>query len=432
MQKVLEAKRAIMAGLFIAILFAFLIYLQYSFSNDLYCPGIIFTLYWGLNIFIPYLLWQGEITGYLFASFFVFLSCCVVQLGVSFTRRRHKSRNEIIGHDRGRFPLFQTKLLQRAMILLNLIVLIVPSVFLSSSSGFDPTALMSVDEFSEMSAANRSFYGYGGGGIHSIGMPILLSFIYGSAACGGTLIALSPLLTNRILGILPLFFCFIMGVSYGSRMGVLFGGGLFLSTFLATKLYVLRENLNRSKILIQAVGISLLMIFSLSIITMLFRYREMAEFKLDKILERSLEQFCFFPAFSYWFSSEGGWNNTDFSLGYRSFTRPFEWLGIQLDIQHSVNVVETSSNIFTLFRGLIEDFTVGGSMIFLFLFGLFAGNCYQRVSRGDVYQVMGLSTVYFIIIVSIAFSPFVYTTQIFALFLYYFVFLITKPLRSKP
>jgi oligosaccharide repeat unit polymerase len=76
------------------------------------------------------------------------------------------------------------------------------------------------------------------------------------------------------------------------------------------------------------------------------------------------------------------------TFGAYTFTGLFEFLGLPttpfVGLYSENHEVEPGgiTNIYTIFRGLIEDFTLAGSLVFLFIFGFLAGLAYINVLRG--------------------------------------------------
>jgi|SRR5579872_1058127 oligosaccharide repeat unit polymerase len=92
--------------------------------------------------------------------------------------------------------------------------------------------------------------------------------------------------------------------------------------------------------------------------------------------------------FTRWFH-ETAFSLTSPALGAYSVAGLFDQLGIHprplgLYLDFYEIVPGMVSNIFTVFRGFIEDFTLPGSLLFLFLVGMYAGRAYDRVREGDL------------------------------------------------
>jgi hypothetical protein len=96
--------------------------------------------------------------------------------------------------------------------------------------------------------------------------------------------------------------------------------------------------------------------------------------------------------------------------GYRTFTRLYEQFGISFGEQEAINVGEGNSNIFTAFRGIIEDFTIYGSFLAIWSAAVLSGLLFRKVVSGNFVYVPALSLFYAQLFCSPAFSVFTYTS----------------------
>jgi len=170
------------------------------------------------------------------------------------------------------------------------------------------------------------------------------------------------------------------------------------------------------------VVIGILIILGLSTVSMFIRYQETSS-AIEKATERFSDHFIYFPAFAQWFSSEG-WQFSDLLWGYRTFTRIYELFGVEHDIQYAVLTQRGPSNIFTVLRGLIEDFSPIGALGWLFAFGILGGASYRRVLEGRKGYLPILTVIYAFTFTSMVFSLFTYTTPTLALILFWGYFVI--------
>lgn len=96
--------------------------------------------------------------------------------------------------------------------------------------------------------------------------------------------------------------------------------------------------------------------------------------------------------FSQWLGAKGSeWNAPKW--GVHTFAGVFHFIGIKeraIGLYNDFVVLgapphETSTNVYTVFRGLIEDFSLPGAGIFLFVLGWIAGKAYQMVVSGKLW-----------------------------------------------
>jgi hypothetical protein len=281
--------------------------------------------------------------------------------------------------------------------------------------------MMTLSAAAEVSGSNRLDYIYGDNN-QSTAEWWLFVMLYANAFLGGLVTRLGTRKIDYILGGFSLLLMSYVGTLYGSRMGVLFGGGFWLSSFIAAQVMAggtLR--LNDSRFLLKIGIYSFSIIVGLSIATMAVRYQNIDDGR--SIQRHMAETFVFVPAFCLWFKADGLYVD-ELLWGYRMFWKAYECIGIQREIEHSILVEQTSSNIFTVFRGLIEDFGLVGSCLFLGFFGMFGNYSYRRVMEGQVLYLPALSLVFAYTLIGTSFSLFSYNAPnvsiaLFCLFIWF-------------
>ncbi len=82
-------------------------------------------------------------------------------------------------------------------------------------------------------------------------------------------------------------------------------------------------------------------------------------------------------------------------LGLKTY--PFGVYGEYLDVSRTANVY---TNVFTLFRSLIEDFSLLGAFGFMFCLGLMSARVYKKAIRGDLSAVSLITILYTLLIYS--------------------------------
>jgi oligosaccharide repeat unit polymerase len=102
-------------------------------------------------------------------------------------------------------------------------------------------------------------------------------------------------------------------------------------------------------------------------------------------------------AFGTWFGhylQEGG----DKSLGGITFAGPFDALHLKERNQgiytESIAIGESETNVYTIYRGLVEDFGIAGALVFQFIMGCLASHFYAGLSRFNRWSIPALSCYY--------------------------------------
>ena len=131
-----------------------------------------------------------------------------------------------------------------------------------------------------------------------------------------------------------------------------------------------------------------------------------------------LDSFPYLGVFSSWFQSNALSTSLHPALGQYTFAGVFEVLHIHTRVAgvytEQVSIGGSTYNIYTAFRGLIEDFTVPGALLFLALVGFGAELAYRRVQSGDLLYVGLLAAFYAATLWSFVVNIFIYNSIVLA------------------
>jgi len=280
--------------------------------------------------------------------------------------------------------------------------------YIFAKAGFSPRALLSVAVIAQISAYNRHAFGYGDLQ-QGVGERVAFMLIYTAPLFGGLLFRLGNATRDRLLGALTLILVTFVAMLYGSRMGVLFGGSFWLSSWVAGQVLVRKDRAGEGgRFLLGFAAIAVLIILGLSLLAMIVRYYATSD-RNRPLMVLISDPFSFIAAFAIWFQNEG-WRLSEFLGGYRTFLRLLQVFGVRAAWPPAIDVGFSSSNIYTVFRGLIEDFGTLGALLFLFGFGALGGWAYRRVRDGEAGAIPWLTMVLAFTLVGFSFSLFAYTT----------------------
>ena len=385
-------------------------------------PGAFFAMLWSLYILCA-LFFIEDFDTLGTALLWILLSCWTIHFGCLFgkslTTRTERASNNIHATNLGDFPY-----LKKILLIFTMMGLI-EICYISYTTGFSMTTFLSLESISGVSAGHRAEF-YFGELNQGVIERILFIFVYAAPLFGGLLYKLTPSKWVKIFTAISLFVVVFVGTLYGSRMGVLFGGSFWISAHMATHLLTRTTKRIRDRgYMFKILAISVLVITGLSLLVMIIRYEETSIITADILLYNLSDQFAFLPAFAQWFQSEG-MRFSDLTLGHRTFGRTYELLGMHFADKYFYSPTDlgfTTSNVHTVFRDLIEDFSPVGALVCLFLLGMVGGVSYRRVLRGERNFLPVLTTIYVFTFTSFSFSLFVYTGPTLALviFLVYFL-----------
>lgn len=149
-----------------------------------------------------------------------------------------------------------------------------------------------------------------------------------------------------------------------------------------------------------------------------------------------LDSFPYLGVFSSWLQTNAWSVNLHPGLGQYTFAGVFDLLHIHTRVAglytDQVQIDGAGYNIYTAFRGFIEDFTVPGALVFLALVGFGAEVVYQRVRSGNLRFAGLLTAFYAATLWSFVVDLFIYNTIVLAfLILIGYLVLTGKPAGKR-
>lgn len=422
--------------IFIAFLLSVLSLVLAYKIHDKFDPARYFLLMWGAQIIVIYLLFHKFFIFTGFGLVLITLYCILFSVGtvIGFglgNQIRQKEQN---------YSFDQQKAFGILAICFTLAIIFVWKGI--HSFGYDLKQILSLKILLELNNA-ASVSRYNDEQTGSLINQILLVFIYATPLLGGYLL---PLVKRRLkifcyLSIIPAVLVtatqsikslFITSVA-------LWIIGVLVSSYANNKLYL---RVKQSTIL--KIAISGFVFFMFLFLTMIFRT---GTFDLETVLiirdKLVIYAFGHLPAFDIWYSQNVGEINPSF--GVKTFYGITNYLGIEerklgifteftsfAHIDYKEIAPDLETNVYTLFRLLVEDFGTVGSIIFLFITGTISGYsiiAIRKCSNSIFFQVV-LISILFMISWSFVASVFAYTSYIVTLVLIYF--LIKLSLSSNP
>lgn len=256
---------------------------------------------------------------------------------------------------------------------------------------------------------------------------VAISFSGIAAGAGQSLVWNESGLRRRFLLVLPLVPQVVLAIVMTTRAQVLFEMIVWISFYLASAIYskdrLVHKIFKLRKILVLSfVGIFVLFLF----VALQFLRGGITDLgRLWEILEHLRKwPFGSIAGFSLWFDQAK--DGTDLSFGFYTFTGVFDLLGIkQRETGLYLDYVDLGGgaygNIYSIFRGLIEDFGGVGACIFLFFMGALGGRSYCQVLRSSrIKGVASLAAIYMAIIWSPMVSFFGYFSMVFNIIAVFF------------
>lgn len=267
-----------------------------------------------------------------------------------------------------------------------------------------------------------------------------LSFIYFCCLLGGFTIATN---TNkwreRFPQLIPLLGAFLILVVTSARAGFLLACVLWVAAYIpnAIKTASFWRTWKRiGRIRYGLIGAGVLIVIFIGAMFMRYGSETAADwpFLLDRI---KLYFTAHISVFSSWWNFVQKYNYT-VSWGQSTFFGPFALVGLS---ERKAGVYSTisdaahggvDSNIFTIYRGLIEDFTLLGALTLLAFFAFGAGYAYRciRTGMGNPAATPWLTAFYIVLFWSPIINPFGYTTICVAFTVYVLLILLQQLLSA--
>lgn len=255
-----------------------------------------------------------------------------------------------------------------------------------------------------------------------------LSVLYKvSTLCGFSLafllgICIAVKNTTKYKIVLSIFFAFLTldSMIMAARAGLLLQMALFISTYMITKYITLNESYFRISIKkVIEFFILIFFVFGFFILVQILRGGN-EDYDIINITSHVLTWFIgYIPSFDVWVSQY-----YDFNIGFGKYTFAgiFDAIGMNDrlgGVYGSVMIGDgRESNIFTAFRGLIEDFTLPGTCIIIFGVGvLFSRLIYKIKNNYSVQSLCFLCILMYFFMWSFVINPYIYNSILLSVIL---------------
>jgi len=228
---------------------------------------------------------------------------------------------------------------------------------------------------------------------------LLVTWLHPAGLLGGILFACSRGRMDRAIGVLTLLPAVLYGVLTGARAAILLGLTCWIGGYVAA--LCTRNQRGMALFNVKRLALSLLtaigMVGMFTSIDAVRSTSALQELVLD-INEEKLEDFVLGSpaAFADW---DAHADTPEAEWGARTFAGEFDLLHLRGRIlgryTETSNVIGTErTNVYTLFRGLIEDYTAFGAVLIGAVIGALAGSIYVRRSVNVGRAILWLSAFY--------------------------------------
>lgn len=397
--------------------------------SGLFNPIRLMVLFWLIQLFVVSLFGDFFILHYTGFYFILALLFCFEIGGIAGNRLALPSSYESV---LGVCPE------KRILILLVILILLafVHPLITVLKYGFSISTLLNATALLEMNNA-VSVDRYSGHSSTSLLTQILLVFTYVAPLYAGYVYRLGGTKIKRIsvIAIIPGVF---VALTQAVKMAFITSSFLWVSGYMACSLlYGLYDNLSLRKVF----RITLFVVLALGIlfVSMMFRTGHF-DMRTAELISHKFITYAFghLPAFDNWFSLYD-LHSGQYTYGGKTFYGISNFLGI-IDRKQGVftdfciiDTIHSKTNIYTVFRLLIEDFGIIGTCVYITIIGALSAYIFRMVKLQVCphLSVTLLTSIFFSISWSFVTSVFAYTSYLLMFFLFYILVKITTSYVEK-
>lgn len=348
-------------------------------------PSVLFCVFWFLNALLPVLFAPDYVFG---ASgyWWILASCIAVSSGnlVSYPLVLGSEARQVrqVVDNSPRW-VRRRKILRRIVVFSIIVGCLYAALLFRTYQGRIDSAWAGLAAFAHLASIHR----YSGGLSLPVGMQLMLVFVYSGPLFSGMLFGMSSSGYDRAVAFASLLPALVVTLIHTARAVVLWAVILWVSSYLA---YRVTTGTDRSlRVCFRTVTLS---VVACSLVVLLFAVVQLlrggVEVTLSNVLSILVRFRPYFfghvAAFSSWFRD----SFPDFgptAYGARTLGGLLDLIGIaerKMGVYTEFTVVSPQgdiTNVFTVFRGLLEDFGIFGSLLALFALGSLSGHAYYRV-----------------------------------------------------
>ena len=390
-------------------------------SNSWFSPGSMFALSWLFFMLMPILFAPDFFLNYygLWFIAIIVMSCSSGGIVASVIKNKNTQNNNIQDFASKDYynRLFFSLNVFNIISLFGLAYLIFYlsafyQIYQSSNLWFDIPNLISVDRYRE-----------------TLSYPLLakyaLYFIYPGSIISGILLSYYELnILKKILCICPLLFCIILGIIEGSRTSIILGLILITSSFFGSYVSLINKKPNFSIYKLISIFFVFIMLFITLFVFVQWLRQGLNPIIFEYLFERIRAYFFgYLPAFTLWFANIE--SVIDINSFLSTFAGPLNLVGAldrDLGFYEPIDIsIYNSTNIFTVFRSIVSDFSPLGAIILFFIIGFYFQLEFQKKRKNLFNGIIPISIFYSFTLYSPLISIFHYNSIFFSWVLIFFI-----------
>lgn len=396
-------------------------------EKNYFSPASLFSIYWSIFILIPLIL-ASEYKVHWFAILWITISALSFYFGIILGKGIAKNKIPNGGRKEIHLAIEKKQKTLTWLLLLTTTLSFLNPLILITLGDHGISEILSLEGL--LSIANQnSVQRYAGELEVPLVAKFFVTFSYVSAFIAG--IKISKGLEGKkelVLILLSAAPSLLITILLTTKASTLYFIVVALSSYISTKV-LLGEKTTIRYHQIKYIVFTPLVIIGIVFITAHLRvgHMEMSNSQIFDHYRPTL--FGYLSGFSEWLTYYIQLHNHENSYGKYTFAGPLQLLNItSREMGLYTENSSTNGNIYTIFRGFIEDFGLLGSLIFIVITGTASGFAYKKVCYGKIKYVPVLTLIYSTIFWSLFVSITIYTTIILSTII---SFVIMKPLFGK-
>lgn len=411
------------------LLFIVLILFSRVFSPSFLHPIRLIIIFWAMIIVLPVFYWmqRSDFSGgsYFWIVGFLFF----MELGATVCKRSYGSqfasgeiKESILANGRSKSWIYL-----KAIVILGFVSVVVTLI----TNGIQLSSVFSINGILNVNTYYSSYRSSGRIANASMFSQILSLFIYLSALCGGYCFNYANAFdkSKRLWCVISIFPAILITLLTSGKSGTIASAILWLCAWCVSRAEMYGCLPRVSFKIIRRVSILAIVLLGLLYLAMLLRVGDFSVGTRQAILNK-LYTYAFGQTlnFDLWFTRDAKLLGD--GLGYNTYMVLPHILGIGNRISGVYYVIAGSAgNVFTAFRGVIQDFGIIGGLLFGFLKGFITEYAYLMVCRKDSLHGNNSKAVlfaeYFWGIYAFIISAWIYTSYFlmpfaFGIFLYFY------------
>lgn len=378
-------------------------FLLYRFKNVLH-PAIFFNIYVSFQILITLIIFRDASFDF-YGIIWIITALLFFSIGSLLSHELIIQKNNYIQVNLKKPSIAFNESLNNVLLIISIMLGLMFTLEFLMKNGISFSALLNFEDLldaNKLVAEER----YTNVGLNVSNFSrILLIFTYFSPLIGGISFVFSKKKISKILSIMSLSPSLSIILVQNTKAAWVAGVMMFISGYFVS--YILKYN-KAPKINLKRLAIFIIFLFSFVLINYISLMMRMGtiSFEFISLINKKIVLYVFghIPAFDIWFSNSA--SEVQYSLGVQTFYGLADFLGISTRIQGVYSEVVYwkggSTNVFSIFRSMVEDFGSYLSLTIMLFLGFFLNIAFENIINNKnnkfAFSFLYLASFYFYVL----------------------------------